>query len=57
MDNIFFDILMVLFSFFVVIYLMNLLIGLLNMAIDKDNSRVSYLVHKAEVFIKVLLIN
>jgi hypothetical protein len=28
---------------------MNLLIGLLNMAIDKDNDRVSYLIQKAEV--------
>ncbi len=47
---------MVLFTFFVVIYLMNLLIGLLNMAIDKENNRGSYLMHKAEVFIKAILI-
>ena len=42
-------VLMVAFSFLVVVYLMNLFIGLLNIAIVKDNHRVSYLVHKAEV--------
>ena len=44
-------ILMVLFSLLIAVYLMNLLIGLLSNAIDKDNNRVSYLVQKAEVFI------
>ncbi|POG58162.1 hypothetical protein GLOIN_2v1733240, partial [Rhizophagus irregularis DAOM 181602=DAOM 197198] len=44
-------ILIVLFSLLVVVYLMNLFIGLLNMAINKDNERVSYLKQKAEVFI------
>ncbi|PKK71495.1 hypothetical protein RhiirC2_828062 [Rhizophagus irregularis] len=38
-----------LFSFLIVIYLMNLFIGLLNMAIEKENNRVSYLVQKAEI--------
>jgi hypothetical protein len=40
---------MVLFSFLIVVYLMNLFIGLLNMAIEKDKDRVSYLTQKAEV--------
>jgi len=51
----FFVILMFSFSFLVVIYLMNLLIGLLNMEIGKDDNRVSYLIQKAEVFIKAIL--
>ena len=42
-------ILMVLFSLLIVVYLMNLFIGLLNMAIEKDKDRVSYLIQKAEV--------
>jgi hypothetical protein len=42
-------ILIVLFSLLIVIYLMNLFIGLLNIAIEKDNNRVSYLIQKAEV--------
>jgi len=42
-------ILMVLFSLVIVIYLMNLLIGLLNMAIEADNDRAYYLAQKAEV--------
>jgi hypothetical protein len=29
---------------------MNLFIGLLNIAIEKDNNRVSYLIQKAEVY-------
>ncbi len=44
-------ILMVLFSLLIVVYLMNLLIGLLNNAIEKDNNRVSYFIQKAEVII------
>ncbi len=42
-------ILMVLFSILTGIYLMNLLIGLLSNAIEKDNNRTSYLIKKAEV--------
>ncbi|PKC50829.1 hypothetical protein RhiirA1_485240, partial [Rhizophagus irregularis] len=42
-------ILIVLFSLLIVVYLMNLLIGLLNIAIEEDNNRVSYLIQKAEV--------
>ncbi len=45
--------LMIAFSFIVVIYLMNLLIGLLNMAIDND--RKFYLAQKAEVGKKQLV--
>ena len=41
--------LIVLFSFLIVVYLMNLFIGLLNMAIENDNNKVSYLIQKAEV--------
>jgi hypothetical protein len=48
-DNAPIAILIVLFSLLVVVYLMNLFIGLLNMAIEKDNNRVSYLKQKAEV--------
>ena len=42
-------ILMIIFSFVVVVYLMNLFIGLLNMAIEADNNRASYLAQKALV--------
>ena len=42
-------ILVFLFSLLIVVYLMNLFIGLLNNAIEKDNNRVSYLIQKAEV--------
>ncbi|PKC05524.1 hypothetical protein RhiirA5_420819 [Rhizophagus irregularis] len=48
-------ILMAVFSFLIVIYLMNLFIGLLNMAIEKDNDRASYLVQKAEVIAEIEL--
>ncbi len=41
--------LMILFSFIVVVFLMNLLIGLLNMAIEADNDRAFYFAQKAEV--------
>ncbi|SRR6266498_610180 len=44
--------LMVLFSIITAVYLMNLLIGLLSNAIEKDNNRISYLMQKAKVFIK-----
>ncbi|GBB94814.1 hypothetical protein RclHR1_02420001 [Rhizophagus clarus] len=46
-------ILLVVFSFLVVIYLMNLFIGLLNMAIEKDNDRASFLTQKAEVIAEI----
>jgi len=55
-ENPFLVTLMVLFSLLIAVYLMNLLIGLLNMHIEKDNNRVSYLVKKAEVFINIILI-
>ncbi|CAB4441944.1 unnamed protein product [Rhizophagus irregularis] len=48
-------ILMAVFSFLIVIYLMNLFIGLLNMAIEKDNDGASYLVQKAEVIAEIEL--
>ncbi|GBC06378.1 hypothetical protein RclHR1_00680022 [Rhizophagus clarus] len=48
-------ILIVLFSFLVVVYLMNLFIGLLNNAIEKDNDRVSYLMQKAEILAEIEL--
>ncbi|CAG8670002.1 4270_t:CDS:10 [Funneliformis mosseae] len=47
-ENILLTILMVLFSFIVVIFLMNLFIGLLNKAIDADDDRVHYIAQKAE---------
>ena len=34
---------------------MNLFIGLLNMAIEKDNDRASYLVQKAEIIAEIEL--
>jgi len=46
---------MVVFSFLVVVYLMNLFIGLLNNAIEKDNDRASYLVQKAEIIAEIEL--
>uniref|UniRef100_U9THH9 Ion transport domain-containing protein n=1 Tax=Rhizophagus irregularis (strain DAOM 181602 / DAOM 197198 / MUCL 43194) TaxID=747089 RepID=U9THH9_RHIID len=49
-------ILIVLFSFLIVIYLMNLLIGLLNIEIDKNNNRVSYLVLKAKILAEIELL-
>ncbi|POG77132.1 hypothetical protein GLOIN_2v1549610, partial [Rhizophagus irregularis DAOM 181602=DAOM 197198] len=39
----------------VVVYLMNLLIGLLNNAIEEDNNRVSYLIQKAEILAEIEL--
>ncbi|GBC03030.1 hypothetical protein RclHR1_04950002 [Rhizophagus clarus] len=48
-------ILIVLFSLLIVVYLMNLFIGLLNMAIAKDNNRVSYLIQKAEILAEIEL--
>ncbi|PKY43086.1 hypothetical protein RhiirA4_508449 [Rhizophagus irregularis] len=49
-DNPSLVILIVLFSLLIVVYLMNLLIGLLNNAIEKDNNKTSYLVQKAESY-------
>ncbi|GES83324.1 hypothetical protein GLOIN_2v1874127 [Rhizophagus clarus] len=48
-------ILIVLFSLLIVVYLMNLFIGLLNIAIDEDNDRVSYLVQKAKILAEIEL--
>ncbi|PKC11288.1 hypothetical protein RhiirA5_497817 [Rhizophagus irregularis] len=47
--------LMVIFSFLIVIYLMNLFIGLLNMAIEEDNNKASYLAQKAEAIAEIEL--
>ncbi|CAI2178316.1 1894_t:CDS:2, partial [Funneliformis geosporum] len=55
-DNKTLVILMVAFSFIVVIYLMNLLIGLLNIEIEKDNNKVSYLLQKARIIAEIELI-
>ncbi|CAB4435065.1 unnamed protein product [Rhizophagus irregularis] len=54
-DNPSIAILIVLFSLLVVVYLMNLLIGLLNNAIEEDNNRVSYLLQKAEILAEIEL--
>ncbi|CAG8489395.1 9672_t:CDS:10 [Funneliformis caledonium] len=54
-ENPFFVLLMISFFSVVVVYLLNLLIGLLNNAIDEDNNRVSYLVHKAEILKEIEL--
>ena len=48
-DNTVLIVQMVIFSFVIVVYLMNLFIGLLNLAIEKDNDRAFYLAQKAEV--------
>ncbi|PKY18724.1 hypothetical protein RhiirB3_468731 [Rhizophagus irregularis] len=48
-------ILIVLFSLFIVIYLMNLLIGLLSDAIGKNNNRVSYLMQKTQILAEIEL--
>ncbi|PKC58469.1 hypothetical protein RhiirA1_445785 [Rhizophagus irregularis] len=55
-DNPSLVILIVLFSLLVVVYLMNLLIGLLNNAIEKDNNKASYLVQKAEIQAEIELL-
>ncbi|GBB98779.1 hypothetical protein RclHR1_03320005 [Rhizophagus clarus] len=49
-------ILIVLFSFLIVVYLMNLFIGLLNNAIEEDNNRVSYLIQKAQILAEIELL-
>ncbi|GET52770.1 hypothetical protein GLOIN_2v936047 [Rhizophagus irregularis DAOM 181602=DAOM 197198] len=48
-DNPSVTILIVLFSILIAMYLMNLLIGMLNIAINEEDNRVSYLIWKAEV--------
>ncbi|PKC75178.1 hypothetical protein RhiirA1_528991 [Rhizophagus irregularis] len=48
-------ILIVLFSLFIVIYLMNLLIGLLSDAIGKNKNRVSYLMQKTQILAEIEL--
>ncbi|PKY52614.1 hypothetical protein RhiirA4_470359 [Rhizophagus irregularis] len=55
-DNPSLVILIVLFSLLIVVYLMNLLIGLLNNAIEKDNDRISYLIQKAEILAEIELL-
>ncbi|RGB32851.1 hypothetical protein C1646_743692 [Rhizophagus diaphanus] len=52
-DNSTLAILVVLFSLLIVVYLMNLFIGLLNIAIEKD--KVSYLIQKAEIIAEIEL--
>ncbi|GET00431.1 hypothetical protein GLOIN_2v1537213 [Rhizophagus clarus] len=54
-DNPSLVILIVFFSFLTIVYLMNLLVGLLGNAIEKDNNRVTYLVQKAEVLAEIEL--
>ena len=49
-------VLTILFSFVIVVYLMNLFIGLLNMAIEKDNDRAFYLIQKAEILAEIELL-
>ncbi|PKY39136.1 hypothetical protein RhiirA4_452289 [Rhizophagus irregularis] len=48
-------ILIVLFSLYIVVYLMNLFIGLLSNAIEKDNNRISFLIQKAEILAEIEL--
>ncbi|PKY47107.1 hypothetical protein RhiirA4_444674 [Rhizophagus irregularis] len=48
-DNTVMIVLMVIFTLVIVVFLMNLFIGLLNMAIEKDNDRAFYLAQKAEI--------
>ncbi|GET00516.1 hypothetical protein GLOIN_2v1768207 [Rhizophagus clarus] len=54
-DNPSLAIMIVLFSLLIVVYLMNLFIGLLNNAIEKDNNRISYLIQKAEIIAEIEL--
>ncbi|RGB36457.1 hypothetical protein C1646_758097 [Rhizophagus diaphanus] len=54
-DNPLMIILMIIFSFVIVVYLMNLFIGLLNMAIEADNNRASYLEQKALILREIEL--
>ncbi|RGB36456.1 hypothetical protein C1646_758096 [Rhizophagus diaphanus] len=54
-DNPLMIILMIIFSFVIVVYLMNLFIGLLNMAIEADNDRASYLAQKALILREIEL--
>ncbi|GBB85490.1 hypothetical protein RclHR1_01200004 [Rhizophagus clarus] len=54
-DNPSLAIMIVLFSFLIVVYLMNLFIGLLNNAIEKDDNEVAYLIQKAEILAEIEL--
>ncbi|RGB26448.1 hypothetical protein C1646_770412 [Rhizophagus diaphanus] len=55
-DNPSVAILIGLFSILIAMYLMNLLIGMLNIAISEENNRVSYLIWKAEILIEIELL-
>ncbi|CAG8483152.1 4556_t:CDS:10, partial [Racocetra persica] len=54
-NNITLVLLWITFLFFMVIYLLNLFIGLLNIAIQDNNSRVLFLLQKAEVLAEIEL--
>ncbi|PKC02773.1 hypothetical protein RhiirA5_424748 [Rhizophagus irregularis] len=54
-DNPLMILLMIIFSFVIVLYLMNLFIGLLNMAIEADNNRASYLAQKVLILREIEL--
>ncbi|POG67083.1 hypothetical protein GLOIN_2v1651171 [Rhizophagus irregularis DAOM 181602=DAOM 197198] len=54
-DNPSVTILIVLFSILIAMYLMNLLIGMLNIAINEEDNRVSYLIWKAEILAEIEL--
>ena len=49
-------IILTLFTFFTVIYLMNLFIGLLNIAIEDYNKYEEFLLQKAKVFILIVIL-
>ncbi|CAB4376721.1 unnamed protein product [Rhizophagus irregularis] len=54
-ENPIMTILLVTFTFFTVIYLMNLFIGLLNLAIDDYNKEEEYLLQKAQIIMEIEL--
>ncbi|CAB4380595.1 unnamed protein product [Rhizophagus irregularis] len=54
-ENPIMTILLVTFTFFTVIYLMNLFIGLLNIAIDDYNKEEEYLLQKAQIIMEIEL--
>src|SRR6185369_5252770 len=54
-DDTYLPIIVVLFSFIVVVYLMNLFIGLLGSAIDENNTREAFLVQKAKIITEIEL--
>ncbi|POG74357.1 hypothetical protein GLOIN_2v1576405 [Rhizophagus irregularis DAOM 181602=DAOM 197198] len=49
------SILLITFTFFTVIYLMNLFIGLLNLAIDDYNNEEEFLLQKAKIIVEIEL--